>query len=201
MSNLKPPSAPIILPVSSEEPNRPTAPMGRKNSSIFFHQPMSNRGSSSNADRNNDTNLYASFEHGILLDLRGLPNTSKKSRKQQNQLIEEIPVLFVPEAANTRNTDGSGAFNASSKRKADESIAKSTEFGDLAENHGDGMFKLKGTKRRASDSVKMALCGAEVIKKVSFRRETSVIPTKSLEELKLDDDFVDGDESKAGKRN
>ncbi|TGO29217.1 hypothetical protein BPAE_0017g00230 [Botrytis paeoniae] len=200
MSNPKPPPAPVISPITSDKPNLPTVPMGRKSSSIFFLQPMSNCGSSSSANRDNDTNYYASIEHGILLGLRGLSHISKKSRKQQTQLTEEIPVLSLPEPANTRSVEGSGAFNTSTKRKADESIAKNTEFGDLAENHGDGTLESKGIKRRASDSIEMALYGAEESKTVSFRRETSVIPTRSLKELKLDDDFVDGDGSRAGER-
>ncbi|KAF7916169.1 uncharacterized protein EAE98_010754 [Botrytis deweyae] len=199
MSNPKPPPAPVISPITSDNPNLPTATMGRKSSSIYFLQPMSNYGSSSNANRDNDTNFYASIEHGILLGLRGLPHTSSKRRKHQARLIEEIPEFSLPEPANTRSVEGSGAFNTPTKRKADESIAKNTELGDLTENHGGGTIELRGTKRRASDSVKAALGGAES-KTVSFRRETSVIPTRSLEDLKLDDNFVDGDESEAGKR-
>ncbi|KAF5869189.1 uncharacterized protein Bfra_011732 [Botrytis fragariae] len=200
MSNSKPPAAPVISPITSDTPNLPTAPMGRKSSSIYFHQPTSNDGSSSNANRDNDTDFYASIEHGILLGLRGLPHTSKKRRKHQVQLIEEIPEFSLPGPANTRSVEGSGAFNTSTKRTADESIAKNTEFGDLAENHGGGTLKSKRIKRRASDSVTMTLRRAEESKTVSFRRETSVIPTRSLEELKLDDDFVDGDGSRAGER-
>ncbi|TGO36854.1 hypothetical protein BHYA_0113g00280 [Botrytis hyacinthi] len=199
MSNPKPPAAPVILPITSDYPNLPTAPMGRKSSSIYSHQPTSDYGSSSNANRDNDTDFYASIEHGILLGLRGLPQTSKNRRKHQVQLIDEIPEFFLPEPANAGSVEGSGAFNTSTKRRADESIAKNTEFGDFAENRG-GTLKSKRIKRRVSDSVAMTLRGAEASKTVSFRRETSVIPTRSFEELKLDDDFVDGDGSRAGER-
>ncbi|TGO62283.1 hypothetical protein BOTNAR_0116g00200 [Botryotinia narcissicola] len=199
MSNPKPPAAPVISPMTSDNPNLPTAPMGRKSSSIYFHQPTSNYGSSSNANRDNDTDFYASIEHSILLGLRGLPQASKKRRKHQVQLIEEIPELVLPDPANTRSVEGSGAFNTSTKRRADESIAKNTEFGDLAESRG-GRLESKRIKRRASDSVTMTLRGAEASKTVSFRKETSVIPIRSFEELKLDDDFVEGDGSRAGER-
>ncbi|TGO87566.1 hypothetical protein BPOR_0218g00120 [Botrytis porri] len=199
MSNPKPPAAPIILPITPDKPNLPTAPMGRKSSSIYFNQPLPNYGSSSNANRDNDVDFYASIEHGILLGLRGLPQTSKKRRKHQVQLIEEIPEFSLPGPANTRSVEESGAFNTSTKRKADGSIAKNTGFDGLAENHG-GTSESKRIKRRASGSVKKTLRVAKESKTVSFRRETSVIPTRILEELKLDDDSVDGDGSEAGER-
>ncbi|ATZ56226.1 hypothetical protein BCIN_13g00740 [Botrytis cinerea B05.10] len=199
MSNPKPPPAPLILPIASDKPNLPSAPIGRKRSSIFFHQPISKCGSSSSVNRDNDTNFHASIEHGMLLGLRGLPYTSNKRHKQQAQLleVEEIPEFCLPGPANARSVEGSNAFNTSTKRKAGESIAKDTDSGYLARNNGGETFGSMTMKRRASDAFKMALCAAEESKIVSFG-ETSVIPTRGLEELKLDDDSVNGDGSKAG---
>lgn len=135
----------------------------------------------------------------MLLGLRGLPYTSNKRHKQQAQLleVEEIPEFCLPGPANARSVEGSNAFNTSTKRKAGESIAKDTDSGYLARNNGGETFGSMTMKRRASDAFKMALCAAEESKIVSFG-ETSVIPTRGLEELKLDDDSVNGDGSKAG---
>ncbi|TEY86696.1 hypothetical protein BOTCAL_0004g00500 [Botryotinia calthae] len=206
MSNPKPPPAPVILPIASDKPNLPSAPIGRKRSSIFFHQPISKCGSSSSSsssstNRDNDTNFHAFIEHGILLGLSGLPHTSNKRQKQQAQLLEvkEIPEFCLPEPAKARSVEGSGAFNTSTKRKAGESIAKDTDSGYPAGSNGGETFGSMTMKRRASDAFKMALCAAEESKIVSFG-ETSVIPTRGLEELKLDDDSVNVDGSKAGER-
>lgn len=170
MSILQPPPAPIIAPTVPDMPDAPSKAMG-------------NYGSSSNNTRNNKGSLY-SLDDTTLFNIRGLPTFPNKRRRTQQPAFEDVPDLSLPEPANIRQN----VFGTVTKRKADTRIATNMESHNISDNNGSGSLELTRIKRRCTEDIaQFPVPGAEDTKTVTFG-DTTIIPTRSMESLKLHDD-------------
>ncbi|KAF7857253.1 hypothetical protein EAF04_009494 [Stromatinia cepivora] len=197
-SSPKPPPAPVLAPTIPSTPttNTPSKPMGRKSSSIFFHQPTTNSNSSSNnSNRNNDRSLFVSVEGTMFLDIRGLPTTSNKRRKNlHTPVLEDVPDLSLPGPANRRVVHGHYGVDIKTRRKDKHYGVMNTEALDLAGDEDGGTLGVIASKKRVLEGVEMLGRGAGKRNSVVVGGSDGV-PTRGMEDLKLDDEDVDDGDS------
>ncbi|KAJ8068004.1 hypothetical protein OCU04_003582 [Sclerotinia nivalis] len=197
-SSPKPPPAPVLTPTIPSTPttNTPSKPMGRKSSSIFFHQPTTNSNSISspnNSNHQNDRSLFVSVEGTMFLDTRSLPTTSNKRRKNlHTPVLEDVPAFSLPGPANRWAVDAHYGVGMKTSRKDKHYGVESMEALDLAGDGDAGTLEVVGSKKRALGGVEMLGCGAGERNCVVVGGSDGV-PTKSMEDLKLDDKSADGD--------
>ncbi|KAI9641508.1 hypothetical protein NHQ30_010317 [Ciborinia camelliae] len=159
MTSPKPPPAPVIAAIVPETLIMSSKPIGRKTSSVFFKQPISNGGSAADkVNNNNDRSLLMSVEGNMILDIGGLEAATTQRHKSLPTL--NIPEFSLPEPASI-------CAAAGHKRK-------NMGPADLSDNDGDESVGFKGIKRRPLAAMKLLpTCAAKEGKPAKLRKKTS----------------------------
>ncbi|CAD6444873.1 4413f791-9eda-472e-9854-851783dd53b9-CDS [Sclerotinia trifoliorum] len=189
----KPPPAPVLAPTT----NTPSKPMGRKSSSIFFHQPMTNSNSNwspNNSNLQSDRSLFVSVEGTMFLDIRGPPPTTSNKRRKNlhTPILEDVPAFFLPGPANRSLVDALSAIDVKTNCKDTHYSVGSMEALDLAGDKDAETFKVVGSRKRVLGSMEMQGRGIGECNSVVVGAPDAV-PIKCMEDLRLDDKRVDGD--------
>lgn len=128
----------------------------------------------------------------MFLDIRGLPTTSNKRRKNiHTTVLEDVPAFSLPEPANRSLVHAYYAVDTKTSRKDRNYSVENMEALDLAGAKNAETLKVVGNKKRGFGDTEMQGRGAEE-RDYMLVGALDAVPTKCMEGLKLDDKIGGG---------